>query len=71
MPNKAIARKLKISERAIEKIRSRLVEKFNCDSMIEVVAKSTELNLLNNVVLLARGTDVANQTHQETQISSN
>lgn len=53
MLNKSIARKLKIRERSVEKIRSRLVEKFNAETMFEVVSKATELKILQDVILLA------------------
>ncbi len=55
MPNKVIAKRLKISERSVEMTRSRLVKKFGCGSMMEVVAKSIELRLLTDVILLAHG----------------
>ncbi len=51
--NKSIARKLDISERSVEKIRSRLVEKFDSETMFEVVSKATELRILQDVILLA------------------
>ncbi len=53
MLNKTIARKLEISERSVEKIRSRLVEKFDSETMFEVVSKATELKILQDVILLA------------------
>ncbi|MDB4539692.1 LuxR C-terminal-related transcriptional regulator [Saprospiraceae bacterium] len=53
MLNKSIARKLDIRERSVEKIRSRLVEKFEAETMFEVVSKATELKILQDVILLA------------------
>lgn len=51
--NKVIAKQLNIGERSVEKIRSRLVEKFEVESMSEVVSKATELKMLTDVILLA------------------
>lgn len=53
MLNKSIARKLNIRERSVEKIRSRLVEKFNAETMLEVISKATEFKILRDVILLA------------------
>ena len=53
MPNKAIAKKLDVSLRTVEKIRAQIVETFDSETMIEVVAKATELRILRDVVLSA------------------
>jgi len=52
--NKVIARELEVGERTVEKIRSRLVEKFQADSISQVVSKATQLEMLRDVILLAR-----------------
>lgn len=46
--NKQIARDLKVSERTIENVRSRLMKKFAADNATELAAKYTELNLLQS-----------------------
>lgn len=52
--NKSIARELSITERAIERIRSRLKNKFQAENVAELVAKATELRMLNEIVRLER-----------------
>lgn len=61
LPNKTIANRLDITERTIEKIRSRLVQKFNATSMIEVVLKSTQWRTLHHVLNFVEGVDSAHQ----------
>lgn len=53
--NKVIAKELKVTERAIEGIRSRLMKKFDAETIAVVVKKATELTMLNEVILLAQG----------------
>lgn len=53
--NKVIAKELKVTERAIEGIRSRLMKKFGAETIAVVVKKATELKMLNDVILLAQG----------------
>ncbi|MFK7769648.1 MAG: LuxR C-terminal-related transcriptional regulator [Mariniblastus sp.] len=48
--NKVIARQLDISERTIEKVRSKLLSRFGVDSIAQVIAKSAELNTLRKVI---------------------
>lgn len=55
--NKVIAKELQVSERSIEKIRSRLMEKFDAKTISEVVSKSTELEILKDVILLGSGSE--------------
>ena len=55
--NKVIAKEIGVSERSIEKIRARLVEKFDAQTISEVISKSTELEVLKEVVLLGSGTE--------------
>ena len=47
--NKSIARELSITERAVERIRARLKEKFKTESSAELVAKATELRLMHEM----------------------
>ncbi len=51
--NKVIAKELELSERVVEGVRSRLMKKFNAETIAVVVTKATELNMLNDVILLA------------------
>ena len=53
--NKVIAKELNVTERAIEGIRSRLMKKFDAETIAVVVKKATELKMLNEVILLAQG----------------
>ncbi|MEZ6093858.1 MAG: LuxR C-terminal-related transcriptional regulator [Pirellulaceae bacterium] len=48
--NKAIARQLTISERGVERIRSRLMAKFEVESSAQLVVKGTELRLFNELI---------------------
>ncbi len=52
MHNKTIASELDISLRTIESTRAQLVKKFNAGSIAEVVAKSTKLDFLNEIMSL-------------------
>lgn len=51
--NKVIAKELQLSERAVEGVRSRLMKKFKAETIAVVVTKATELDMLNDVILLA------------------
>jgi len=44
--NKKIARDLKVSERTVENVRSRLMQKFEAENATDLAAKYTELKLL-------------------------
>lgn len=55
--NKVIAKDLQVSERSIEKIRARLTEKFDAHTISEVVSKSTELEILKQVIRLGSGSE--------------
>ncbi len=52
-PNKLIARRLSITERAIEMVRARLMKKFAVTSAAELIAMATELATLRNVLQLS------------------
>lgn len=45
-PNKAIAKQISITERAVEMVRARLVKKFNVESTAQLVCHATELKTL-------------------------
>ena len=45
-PNKAIAKHISITERAVEMVRARLVKKFNVESTAQLVCLATELKTL-------------------------
>lgn len=47
--NKKIARELNVSERTVENVRSRVMQKFDADNATELAAKYTELQLLRNL----------------------
>ena len=49
-PNKTIARELGVTERAIERIRARLMKKFEAANAAELVKKATELRILNDIL---------------------
>lgn len=53
-PNKSIARKLDVTERAVEQIRARLMVKLESDSAAEMVSKATEYQLLLELLLLSQ-----------------
>ena len=50
--NKTIAKKLSLSARSIEHIRSRLVKKFGVSSIAEVITQATELKMFNKLIRL-------------------
>lgn len=50
VPNKAIAKELSLTKRAIEQIRARLLVKFAAHSSAELVRKSTELMVLSDLI---------------------
>ncbi len=52
--NKVIAKELDVSERTIEKIRSRLMVKFGAGTIPEVVSMATEYKTLRDVIFLGR-----------------
>ncbi len=52
-PNKLIARRLSITERAIEMVRARLMKKFAVKSAAELISMATELATLKNVLQLS------------------
>lgn len=49
-PNKAIAKQISITERAVEMVRARLVKKFNVESTAQLVSRATELSTLRRLL---------------------
>ena len=51
-PNKSIAKRLDISERGVENIRSRLFKKFAVNTSAELVSKAREFEVLTEIISL-------------------
>ncbi len=49
--NKLIAKELGVTQRAVERIRSRLMQKFQATTSAELVSMATEFRILNNLVV--------------------
>ena len=60
--NKSIAKELEISERAVERIRARIMKKFGADSTAKMISMGTELNLLQELLGHKKRSVVSDET---------
>lgn len=60
--NKSIAKELEISERAVERIRARVMKKFQAGSTAQMISMATQMNLLKD--LLELGDETVEPTSQ-------